>query len=419
MRTHANRATYAFVSFILFWRMVFSEYFSNHCLTRSSALAFGLLLTLIPVMALTSFFLSSAIEVHPEEIERFFKIFLPYAPSALLDYIRLFFVNAEKVRGTGILVLIIVSIGLFGTIEEAMNAIWRVSQSRSFYVRLRTFTMVMVYSPVLFIASFQVRIWVQSLHTPFVPYDAVPFLLNVLAFTTLVWFVPNTKVKFRNAFIGGLAAALLYEIERQGFSSYVRFSFQTQEIYGTFGIVVFFLISLFFTAVFILFGAEVAYVLQQFRPLLRSRRRGERRVANHATYLGLRMLIDIISAFRNRIQPPTLKQFEKRYELTDVQVNGILKILIQASLVHRVNEHDAFVPALDFSQRKVAEALDVFEDQNRQIPAVPNDSTRAQITRLMETLRMHSGTVLETLTFDQLLVVLNDANTRAEKFKAL
>jgi membrane protein len=298
-----------------------------------------------------------------------------------------------------------------------MNTIWRVTRPRSFYVRLRTFTMVTVYSPVLLIASFQARVWSKILPASLHAFDVLPFILNVLAFAMLIWFAPNTRVRFKNAFWGALVAAGLFEIERQGFSQYVRFSFQTQAIYGTFGVAVFFLISLILVSVFILFGAQVAYVMQNFRPLLRTRRRGERRVAGHVTYLGMRMLLDIIAAFRNHTAPPSAAMLERKYELTNAQAAGILDPLIKAGLVHRVNDSEAFVPAIDFTSRLAIEVIDLYEEQNRAIPAVPADTVRDRLSDIIARLKYHSDPVLQSVTFGQLLREIETTVVRVDALK--
>ncbi|MBN1759381.1 MAG: YihY family inner membrane protein [Chitinispirillaceae bacterium] len=275
LRRQRSIVWYQLTRFFIFWRIVFSEYVLNHCITRSSALAYALLLAIVPLVTTAAFMIAGFIEVQPEQVRQFFALLLPFAPDTVLEYITIFFVNAQKLRGVGIIVLMVVAVGLFGSVEESYNTIWKVVRSRSIFVRLRTFTMVMVYSPLLFLMSFQFRRseWFDLVSGYFLPLDMVPFLLMVLAFTSLIVFVPNTKVDFVSAIAGGLISALFFELERRGFSMIVRASFQTQTIYGAVGMLPLFLLSLFLAALIILFGAQVAYVFQNFKPLLRAKRR--------------------------------------------------------------------------------------------------------------------------------------------------
>ena len=70
----------------IFCRITFSEYILNHCITRSSALAYALLLTLIPLVTTASFMIAGFVEVQPEQVRGFFTMLLPFAPDTVLDY---------------------------------------------------------------------------------------------------------------------------------------------------------------------------------------------------------------------------------------------------------------------------------------------------------------------------------------------
>ena len=422
LKKRRSRFWYQIFNFIIFWRVIFSEYLLNHCITRSSALAFALLLTLIPLVTSAAFMFASLTEVRPEQVEQFFQFLLPFAPDTVLYYLSTFFKNAQKLRGVGIGVLILVSVGLFGTVEESLNTIWKVSRSRSFFVRLRTFTMAMVYSPILFLASFQVR---RSLSFDLLsgyrfPLGVVPFLLMVLAFTSMIWFVPNTRVRFKSAFIGGLIAGVLFELERRGFSTYVRLSMQTQTIYGAFGILPLFLVSLFLLSLFVLFGAQIAFVHQNYRPLLRSKRRWDRRVGDYKTYITFRMMFDCIVAFVKKRKPPTLTYFTTTYELTEAQALGILRWLIHEEFLHGVGARgDAFVPTRDFSDTPVKVVLDTIEDQNRRVPNNPDDFTRDYVTSLMRKLKTDAGVQLANVTFSMMIEEVDTGEKHVSRVEAM
>ncbi|KMQ52802.1 Inner membrane protein [Chitinispirillum alkaliphilum] len=382
MYSSENSFTRKFIEFFAFWKIVFTEYSRNHYITRASAIAFVLLLTFIPLIATAAFMFASITEVNPEQVEHALKLFLPFAPQALMQHINTFFVNAQSLRGIGIGVLIFMAVGLFGTVEEAFNSIYKVVRARSFFVRLRTFTMVMVYSPILFLASFQFRRsnWFEIGSNEFIFLEALPFLLTALAFTVMIWFIPNTKVRFRSALLGGILACLLFELEKWGFGYYVKISMQTHIIYGTFGILPFFLVSLFFAAILLLFGAQVAYVHQNFRPLLRTKK-WDRPVEAYRNYLLIRMLIDCVRAFIKKTSPPTIDYFCKKYELTQTQANRFVQWLIEQKFIYQVDGVEAFVPARDFSTLSVRTVYEAIEDQNRYISYVPDDFVRKYIEK--------------------------------------
>jgi membrane protein len=405
LKAQGSRVWYYLVKTILFWRIVISEYGLNHCMTRASALAFALLLTLIPLLVSTAFMLSSMVEVRAHQIEQFLGTLLPYAPQTVLDYISSFFANAQKMRGWGIAILLFFSVGLFGAVEESFNTIWKVSQARHFFMRLRTFTMVMVWAPILIILSISIRrsTWLNFAADYFFPLDILPFLLMVLAFTSLIFIVPHTRVRFGAAFLGGLVAGILFEIERRFFGMYVHMSIQIKTIYGTFGILPLFLVSLFLVSLFILFGAQIAYVYQNFRPLLRAKRRWDRRVGDYRTYLTFRMFVDAVAAFMRKQEPPSLRFLANKYELTEPQASGLLNWLIHAKLLHCVNGKDAYIPTRDFAKQSVAEVLDEIKAQDLRVPATPDDYTRELVSSLLNNCRAAARTPAEQMTFETMI----------------
>lgn len=412
MKEH-NKFIYNVLCFLTYIRIVFNECGQNHCFTRASAIAYGLLFTLIPLVASAAFFMAGLVDVRPHQVETFFALLLPFAPSTVLQYLSTFFVNAQNLKGIGVIVLVLVTMGLFGSMEEALNTVWKVPKPRSFFSRLRTFTMVSVYSPILLIASFQIRnsLWLEKGSNYFFPLDILPFLLTVLAFVSILWYLPNTKVKFRSALIGGLVAGILFEAERLGYGEYVRLQMQTQTIYGAFGILPLFLISLFLVSLFLIFGAELAYVYQNFRPLLRSQRKWDRRVGDYRTYIALRMVIDSVHAFMGRFLPPSLSYFMKKYDLTDVQALGILRWLVHEGFLHNVTPNDSYVPSKDYSNVRIQEVLDAIEDQNRRIPHAPDDYTKVCLTTLFEGMRNRPMGNFSDLTFLELITELEKGST--------
>jgi membrane protein len=113
-----------------------------------------------------------------------------------------------------------------------------------------------------------------QIKTPDLPIvtNFLPFFLTVLGFTVLFFFIPNTKVRIWPAVIGGFVAGGLFEIERRLFNDYIMISMQTQTMYGAFAILSYFLVSLFVVSLITLLGAQISYVEQNFRPLLRAKK---------------------------------------------------------------------------------------------------------------------------------------------------
>jgi len=381
-----NRAYYIAVKFAVFARIAVSEYVQNQCVSRSSGIAFVLLVALIPLIATAALLLASIAEITPYHVERAVTAVLPFSPPTVVGYILEFFQNARGLKGVGIAILIVTALGLFNIIEQSLNAIWKVGRVRPFFTRLRTFTMVVVYSPILFFLSYQLR---HSGVFGLLPQEFFlmrfpPIIFTALAFTVMFWQIPNTRVRVSSAIIGGLISCALFELERWGFGYYVNLSIQTQTIYGTFGLIVFFLISLYFSALLLLIGAQVVYVHQNFRPLLRAAQRWDRRVDDYRGYITLRIIIDCVRAFIKKEAPPAMERFCDTYELTEQQAAGIVNWLIHEKFIHQIHDgNKGFVPAKDFSNDTVSSVFSVIEDQRRRIPIRPQDGTKVYLEKFI------------------------------------
>jgi membrane protein len=106
--------------------------------------------------------------------------------------------------------------------------------------------------------------------------DVAPFVIGGLALAALYVVVPNRKVAWRDALIGGFVASSLGEALSFGFGVYIRTG-TIAGIYGAFSAVPLFLLWLYLSWYAVLFGAAIAATL----PMLRGTRiADERRAGN-------------------------------------------------------------------------------------------------------------------------------------------
>jgi len=93
---------------------------------------------------------------------------------------------------------------------------------------------------------------------------AIPFALTTLALVLAYRAVPNRYVPVRHAVIGGVFAALLFELVKHLFVAYIVRVPTYSLVYGAFASVPIFLLWLFCCWLVALFGAEVTATLSYF-----------------------------------------------------------------------------------------------------------------------------------------------------------
>src|SRR5262249_41471567 len=141
---------------------------------------------------------------------------------------------------------------------------------------------------------------------------AIPVLVLCLGLSLFYRLMPNTKVHWNAALIGGLVGGILWHINNVISVLYVSRVVSTSVIYGSLGLVPVFMIGLYLVWWILLFGAQVAYAFQNRASFL------EQRQVEHMGQRGRELLAVRLMAWIGRRflhgQPP-LGVFEMAKEL--------------------------------------------------------------------------------------------------------
>jgi len=258
-----------------FFALTVRQGYDDSILLTASALAFVTILSLVPLLAALSFVGARVFSQYPEKSLEVFIQVLPYAEKTLTDKLREFLDQAETMHGVGLAALFGTTLLAFATIEETFNKIWHVTRRRPFRYRLLTFFLLLFWGPLLIGVTFSSLILLRQ--TPAmrqlvrgsVLLHLTPFLATVAGLTLLYWLVPSTRVRFRNALVGGLFGAILLEVLRQSFGYYIEFFRGVSTVYGSSAFVLLFMISIELTWTIVLLGSEAAYTAQNFALLSR------------------------------------------------------------------------------------------------------------------------------------------------------
>ena len=165
-------------------------------------------------------------------------------------------------------------------LEEAFNFAWHVERPRSIMRRVSEYLSLMVVGPVFLVIVFSLfgalanhasMRWLSQ-HEPFGTIIRAfgvigPFLFVTGVFTFLYSFVPNTRVRLKAAFIGGLVAGLLWAASGALFTRIVAASTQMVAIYAGFAIFLATLIWIYLSWLILLIGAQLSFYVQNPRYL--------------------------------------------------------------------------------------------------------------------------------------------------------
>lgn len=175
--------------------------------------------------------------------------------------------------GIGIVFLLYTLISLLGSVEHSFNLIWGIKQGRSFGRKVTDYTAILLILPVLLVCSSGITVLMSSMLQTALPFktitplisgivDFIGIVLGWLFFAGTYMLVPNTRVKFKNAFIAGMIAGTAYFILQWLFVSGQIYVTKYNAIYGSFAFLPLLLIWLQLVWLITLAGGVLCYASQ-------------------------------------------------------------------------------------------------------------------------------------------------------------
>ncbi len=241
----------------------------------AAALSYSTLLALVPLIAIVLAVLSAfdAFAGLGDQLQDLLlTAMLPDAAQAVSGQISTFVANASRLTGPGIIGLAVTAVLLLHTITGAFGAIWHTSEPRPLAMRLLVYWTLLTLGPLLLGASMSVssyafaKVQLTSIESYAVPlFGLLPFLLSAVGCTLLFMVVPHRAVRMHHALAGGVVAALLIELLKKGFGYYLAHFPTYQAIYGALAAVPIFLVWMYLSWSVLLFGAEIAAALPEWR----------------------------------------------------------------------------------------------------------------------------------------------------------
>ncbi|HKT97380.1 MAG TPA: YhjD/YihY/BrkB family envelope integrity protein, partial [Paraburkholderia sp.] len=162
------------------------------------------------------------------------------------------------------------------TVESAFNVIWRVRKARPFAQRVLVYWAILTLGPILIGVSLSISSYLFTRSAALATEQHVSMLfdwmligaslpLTALAFTMLYVYLPNCRVEWRDAVVGGVAAAVAFELAKRGFGLYVRRIPTYTAVYGAFAAAPMFLLWMYLSWFITLVGAMITSALPEIR----------------------------------------------------------------------------------------------------------------------------------------------------------
>ncbi len=343
--------------------------------TQACAMTYRTLLAIVPALALL-FAIGRGFGFQNMLQDELFHVFpaQKQAVSYALGFVDSYLSSSSEgiFVGVGLVVLLWTMISLFGNIEDTFNLIWGV-EGRSFGRKITDYTAMLLILPVVLICAGGMSLLLSSslqsvfhweFMSPFISavVEGSSWLLTWLFFALLYLLMPNTKVKFPNAFMAGVMAGTGFRVLQWLFVTGQMHVSRYNAIYGSFSFLPLLLLWMQLTWVIVFAGGVVCYSSQNifmynFNSAIRNIS------SSFYARLTLALCALVVQNFVNGKGATLMEDMVKRYNLPPKLGSLICDRLVRAGVLSVVeispkSDIRGYQPALDPSQITVALVYD-------------------------------------------------------------
>jgi membrane protein len=276
-------------------------------------------------------------------------------------------ISFKALGGFGLVLLLLMVITVLGKVEASFNKVWGVTTGRPLWRKFTDYLSVLVVLPVLVVAASSLPIAdlaARVLRGPSAERlrlvlgsvmlkNLTVVVMTTLSFTFLIMFMPNTRVRILPGLAGGAVAALLFigwlwlcaaaqvGVARSG------------KIYGSFAIVPILLAWVHVSWDIVLFGAEVAFAVQNCTTY-RMEQGASRANVNARIALALSVLVEAGRAMSGERKSFEVSEYAARRRVPVRFLNDIVDELVHADYLAKLSDREGC-----FVMLKAVEAVGV------------------------------------------------------------
>jgi membrane protein len=339
---------------------------------------YATLLSLVPLIAF-AFAVLKAFGAHRELAPIIYEFFKPMGEASANEFTNKVMEFADSVStgvigSLGLALLLWTLLGTIKKVEDGFNFLWRVEHARSFARRVTEYVALLIVGPIVAVSF--IGLSHNALDTAsagfgrYVPFfdrmtgwaiEVSPYFMVATIFTAVYMFVPNTKVKWKPALIGGVTAGILWAAVGKLFTALVVFSTRLTIVYAGFAIIVAALLWTYFGWLILLVGAQLSFYVQN-RNYLRLGLTELRLSAVQRETLTLKVMYLIGRSYHDGKTRWSVDSIAHELGMPGIAISRIVNALEAAHLLTLADD-ERLLPARDLGNISIQEIMDIARNE--------------------------------------------------------
>ncbi len=235
----------------------------------ASSLSFYTIFSIIPLLLIVLNIFTSlpSFASYYEKIQEFIlSNLLPMQSDTIMQYLDTFLQNSSKMGIMSLSMVIVSAVLFFQNYEYIANKIFD-APKRSAWESFTTFWTLVTISPFALGVSFYITGYVATLmanneYTPSI--NILPFIPYVLTwglFFLVFQISINAKINLRASLISSLVTSVVFSVAKNSFIYYIFYNKSYESIYGSFSIVLFLFLWIYFSWIIFIYGLKLCYMI--------------------------------------------------------------------------------------------------------------------------------------------------------------
>ncbi|HLT63675.1 MAG TPA: YihY/virulence factor BrkB family protein [Pseudohongiella sp.] len=393
----------------------------GHVSLRAMSLVYYTVIAIVPLLALT-FAVLKGLGVHNAMEPALLGLLQPFLGEyanqittnvvSFVDNVR---VDVLSVVSLGVLLYTVLT--MMQQIELTFNYIWSITQPRTLANRVSEYLFAVLVSPLLILVSVGIASWVSS--TFFVSFLSrltfgawllhaiaviMPALFMSLAFALAFIFIPNTRVRFSSAFLGGVVTMLAWKSMAWVFQNFITVNSANAIIYAAFFALILLMLFIYLGWLMLLIGSSVAFY-HQFPSKTRTGRKPLQLSLELQEELSLSIAYLVVKRFILKRNPWSLDELQSYMHMSGSVLETALQTLIDVGFISVTDEQPRrYLPLHSVEDMSISE----LRTQLRRRSSLPLNlraltPEQEQVHQLLTRIDEHWINSGNDLTFRQLL----------------